>query len=184
MKFLFFVIALLAPFTVSANTALQELACVLSNMDSVELGPNGEYQATPSVSNDGVKQFVTFTTITTDDPATVAQIIRDYMATSVGGATSTYQLQKTKLQSLATVISNFENPSLGNRVCKQQTFISKSGWAYVAITVPLNGTAYDVACEEVRNYLSSQGYLDSTTTTRVSYLSDTDEGYLELWCNS
>ncbi|KAJ6625700.1 hypothetical protein Bhyg_16173 [Pseudolycoriella hygida] len=96
MKFLYFVIAILAPFSVSADTALQQLAWVVENMDVCELGANGEYYATPSVSNDGVNQFVTFTTTTTDDP----------------------------------------------------------------------------------------GYLDSTTTRRDSYLSDTNEGYLELWNSS
>lgn len=86
----------------------------------------------------------------------------------------------SKLQSLARVLRDYAYPSLANRVCQQDCMESPSGWAYVAITVPLNqGESADTACNAVYSYLSSQGYLDDSSSKKISDISGS--GLLELW---
>lgn len=57
------------PLSVFGDSALQEMGWVVGEMSSTELGPNGQYNCTPAVWNDGVHQYISFTTKTNDLPS-------------------------------------------------------------------------------------------------------------------
>ncbi|XP_037049411.1 uncharacterized protein LOC119083720 [Bradysia coprophila] len=192
------VLAAYAPISAYADTSLQKLAWVLANRDTAELD---QYDSFPSVWNDGVStQYVSFEVTTTDDPADVYYTIEQYMAKAVGDAESSYVSngnlvtitytgdynpdlkEPTKVQSLIDVMSAFDYPVLGNIECeKEYVYTSRSGFAYISLIIPCNGTYYQSQCNTVWAYLSENGYLDSYASNTCFEEPDSDSALLEIW---
>lgn len=61
-----------APLSAFASCSeLQQLSWVVEDMDSTELGPNGQYKCTPITCIKNGKQYVSFTTTIEEDPGKV-----------------------------------------------------------------------------------------------------------------
>ncbi|KAG4076799.1 hypothetical protein HA402_009145 [Bradysia odoriphaga] len=187
------------PISAYADTSLQKLAWVLANRQTAELE---QYDGIPHVWNDGAStQYVSFDVKTTDDPDSVYSTIEEYLAKAVGDAESFYEVsdedlftityigdynpdlkEPTKVQSLIDVLSAFDFPVLGDIKCeKDNVFTSRSGFAYIRLIVPCNGTDYQTQCNKVWGYLSENGYLDSYASNTCFEEPATNSALLEIW---
>lgn len=130
----------------------------------------------------------------------VYDVVTEYMANAVGNAKSSYKTccgdcvtvvyegdydptlkEPTKVQSLIEVLRTFPKPMLGGIECEMgDSSISASGFAYIALTVPLNGNACQDQCNTVWSYLSENGYLDNDARNSC-YSDGSDSALLEIW---
>lgn len=222
---LVFVLFTYAPLTVLADCALQEVGWVIEDMQYTELGSDGQYIGYPDVWAVNNTQYVVFSIDTDDVPGTicfeswtliteplitiftnaadVCDIVKEYMAPSVGNASAscssvdggpvnvTYVgdydptlIKPTGVQALVRVLKNFVDPILGQHQCQQSCFESGSGWSYANITIVLNqadGGDCETACEEVVDYMSSLTQLGNDFGQKCTNLPACNSCFLEIW---